>query len=163
MIRHLLLIRHAKSDWDDPALSDFERPLNARGERDVPMMGERLATSSVLPERIISSPAQRAKSTTEGIARYLALPMQDIEWKNELYLASPATMLDSIRNCPDYVTTLFLVGHNPGISELTTKLCGEVMGNIPTCGIAHLVGEFNSWKEADKFRLMNFDYPKRQA
>jgi len=163
MIRHLLLIRHAKSDWDDPSLSDFERPLSARGERDVPIMGSRLATSSILPERIMSSPAQRAKSTAMGIARYLALPMQDIEWREELYLASPATMLDAIRNHPDHVTTLFLIGHNPGISALTTELCGEVIDNIPTCGIAHLVGEFNSWKEAGKFRMVNFDYPKRQA
>ena len=163
MIRHLLLIRHAKSDWNDPALSDFERPLSARGEHDVPIMGERLATSNILPERIISSPARRAKSTAKGIARHLALAMQDIEWRDELYLASPATMLDAIRNHPDHVTTLFLVGHNPGISALADQLCGNLIGDMPTCGIAHLTGEFNSWKEADSFRLVNFDYPKRQA
>ena len=129
----------------------------------MPIMGGRLATSNILPERIISSPARRAKSTAEGLARYLALPMQDIEWNSELYLANPATMLHTIRNCPDHVATLFLIGHNPGISDLTTELCGEILGNIPTCGIAHLVGEFNSWKEADNFRLVNFDHPKRQT
>jgi len=162
MIRHLLLIRHAKSDWGDSSLSDYDRPLNKRGARDAPMMGERLATSVARPDRILSSPAQRARSTAESIARRLGFPAHDIEWMSELYLASPVGMLDVIRGCPDDVTTLILIGHNPGISTLAAQLCGQMPGNIPTCGIVHLTGDFNTWRDTDHFSLLDFDYPKRQ-
>jgi len=162
MIRHLLLIRHAKSDWSNPSLSDFDRPLNVRGEQDAPMMGVRLAASEIRPGRMVSSPAKRARSTTESIARSLGFPVHDIDWISELYLASPAGILDVIHNCPDNVTTLTLVGHNPGISALAAELCGQMLGNVPTCGIVHLTGDFNTWKEADNFHLVDFDHPKRK-
>jgi len=163
MSRHLLLIRHAKSDWSNPSLSDFDRPLSVRGECDAPVMAERLATSGICLDRIVSSPALRARSTAETIARGLGFPTHDIDWMTELYLASPLGMLDVIRTCPDHVKTLALVGHNPGISALATQLCDQTLGNIPTCGIVHLSGDFNTWSMAETFNLLDFDYPKRTS
>jgi phosphohistidine phosphatase len=164
MVRHLLLVRHAKSDWGDPALSDFDRPLNARGKRDAPVMGKRLAASGTHLDRMVSSPAKRARSTAKAIACGLGFPVRDVEWINELYQASPSAILQIIRTCPKHVTTLALVGHNPGISELARELCSEITEEMPTCSIVHLTGKFDSWDEADSnFSLLDFDYPKRKA
>ncbi len=80
----------------------------------------------------------------------------------ELYLASPTGMLDVIRNCPDHVTSLALIGHNPGISKLAAQLSGIVLGNIPTCGIVYLNTELKTWDEAgSNFYLIDFDHPMR--
>jgi len=161
--RQLFLIRHAKSDWEDSSLSDFDRPLSARGERDTPLMAERLVAMDIKPDCMISSPAKRARSTAEIIASRLGFPIHDIDWTTELYLASPTDMLDVIRNCPDHVTSLALIGHNPGISTLAAKLSGIVLGNIPTCGIVHLDAKLKTWNEAgSNFYISNFDYPKRK-
>jgi len=156
------LIRHAKSDWGNPLLSDFDRPLNERGEQNAPMMGERLAASGLRPDYMLSSSAKRAKSTAEFIARSLGFPPHNIDLMTELYLASPRSMLDTIRNCPDHVTTLALIGHNPGISELANQLCGDLIGDIPTCGIVHLSANLQGWRKAENnFQLIDFDYPRR--
>lgn len=163
MTRHLLLIRHAKSDWGDPSLSDFDRPLNTRGERDAPLMGDRLAASGIHPDRMVSSPAKRARSTAKAIARGLHFPVRDIEWVSELYQASPADILHVIRTCPKHVATLAVIGHNPGISELACKLSREITEEMPTCAIIHLTGKFDDWDEAGgNFKLLDFDYPKRK-
>ncbi len=162
MIRHLLLIRHAKSDWGDASLADFDRPLNERGRRDAPTMGDRLAASGIHPDRIVSSPAKRARSTTKAIARQLGFPVHDIDWINELYLASPADILDVIRSCPAETNTLVIVSHNPGITELANHLCDAPIDNIPTCGVVHLRADCDTWSHADGFSLVDFDYPKRK-
>lgn len=161
MKHQLLLIRHAKSDWENPSLSDFDRPLNVRGECDAPMMGERLAARDIRIERMVSSPARRARSTAEAIARSLAFPVQDIDWMTELYLANPAGMLDVIQACPDDIRSLALIGHNPGISHLASRLCNTELGELPTCFVAHLEAEFDAWHQAEMFTLVDLDYPKR--
>jgi len=125
-------------------------------------MANRLAACETRPECIISSPAMRARSTAEIFARRLGFPVREIDLMTELYLASPMGMLDVIHNCPDHVTTLALVGHNPGISELAVQLCSNLIEVIPTCGIVHLSANLKTWKDADSnFHLIDFDYPKR--
>ncbi|OIQ02364.1 MAG: hypothetical protein AUK36_07270 [Zetaproteobacteria bacterium CG2_30_59_37] len=161
-MRHLLLIRHAKSDWGDASLSDFDRPLNVRGECDAPMMGDRLAANGPRIDRMISSPARRARSTAEAIARSISFPAHEIDLMTELYLASPALMQDVIRSCPDNIGALALVGHNPGISALASQLCEKNLGEIPTCAIVHLCCKAASWSEATRFELVDFDHPKKQ-
>jgi len=163
MIRQLFLIRHAKSDWGNASVSDFDRPLNVRGECDAPMMGDHLAAGGIEIERMISSPARRARSTAEAIARSMSFPLQEIDWLPELYLASPQAMLGIIRSCPDSIHSLALIAHNPGISALAGQLCNQHLGEIPTCSIVHLRGDFESWEKATQFTLVNFDYPKKQA
>jgi len=163
MMRQLILIRHAKSDWGNASLPDFDRPLNVRGECDAPIMGERLAASSLQIDRMISSPARRAKNTAEAIARSMSFPVQEIDWLPELYLASPQTMLGIIRTCPDSIHSLALIAHNPGISALAGQLCNKHLGEIPTCSIVHLRGDFESWEKATQFTLVDFDYPRKHA
>ena len=161
MQRHLLLIRHAKSDWNNAKLSDFDRPLSERGMRDAPMMGKRLASRHMHVQRMVSSPALRARTTAESIAGSIDFPPGDIDWMTELYLASPLGMLDVIRRCPDDVSHLALVGHNPGITTLAEQLSGQEIANIPTSGIVHLQANITSWRDAESFRMVDFDYPKR--
>lgn len=163
MRRHLILIRHAKSDWSNAALADFDRPLNVRGECDAPMMGDRLAGRGIQIDRMISSPARRARSTSECIARSLSVSTLDIEWMSELYLASPQAMLDIITTCPDPIRTLAIVGHNPGISTLASQLCETDLGDMPTCAIVHLCGDFKAWRQIGRCDLVDFDYPRRHT
>jgi len=161
MPKQLILIRHAKSDWNTPGLADFDRPLNERGYRDAPIMGARLKASGILPDRILSSPARRAQSTAECIAAALDFPCAQIDWRQELYLADTSTMLQIIQQTADNTATLALVAHNPGISMLAAALCG-ISISMPTCAIVRLECAGDHWYTADNFSFVDFDYPKRK-
>ena len=160
MYRKLWLIRHAKSDWSRAGLSDFARPLNARGLRDAPMMGARLKKAGMHPDAFISSPAMRARTTAALMAEALAFPPDEIQMLESLYLASPHTMLEAIGQIPDSVENLALVAHNPGISELAAML-GCTAGPLPTCAVAVFSGDIENWGQARHLEPLAFDYPKR--
>jgi len=162
-MKQLLLIRHAKSSWDDLSGSDFDRQLSGRGLRDAPIMGRRLAERGLFPDAFLISSAQRTRTTAKLLAGELNFPEADIDQRDALYLASPATMLQLIRQTPEYVQRLALVAHNPGITELTNQLANTDINNIPTCGVALLDLGIDSWRDAGRdARLVDFDYPKRQ-
>jgi phosphohistidine phosphatase len=139
----LLLLRHAKSSWDDGDLADFDRPLNNRGRRDAPVMGRLLAQHALTPDLIITSAARRAATTAELVA-LAAEYGGDIQYTNELYLADPETFLDVARDTPDGVTRLMLVGHNPGIEELVTDLA-EREERMPTAALACFRLDIDRW------------------
>jgi phosphohistidine phosphatase len=139
----LLLLRHAKSSWDDGDLADFDRPLNNRGRRDAPVMGRLLAQHELTPDLIITSAARRAATTAELVA-LAAEYGGDIQYTNELYLADPETFLDVARDTPDGVTRLMLVGHNPGIEELVTDLA-EREERMPTAALACFRLDIDRW------------------
>ncbi len=162
-MKTLTLIRHAKSDWSDLSLSDFDRPLNKRGYKNAPMMGRILSQSTQHPDLILSSPALRAKTTAELIARELHYPIQTIRYDETLYDADPHTIIASLRQVPDTVEHLFLIAHNPGLSEAAEYLCGFAIGDIPTCGIVMMKLKSDSWKSADGecAVFVSLDYPKK--
>jgi len=162
MSKQLILIRHAKSDWNHPDLSDFERPLNTRGQRDAAMMGLRLKNCGIFPDCMLSSPAKRAQSTAEHIANALEFPLSKIDWLDELYLADVTTMMQLIRQTPDKISTLALVAHNPGISMLATALAGVSIANMPTCANVRLQCDCDNWHATRKFSLLDFNYPKQE-
>ncbi|PIP02485.1 MAG: phosphoglycerate mutase [Zetaproteobacteria bacterium CG12_big_fil_rev_8_21_14_0_65_54_13] len=160
-MKTLILIRHAKSDWDHPEASDYERTLNKRGLHDAPEMGHRLAGRKLLPELFTASTAVRARMTAELIARAMGYPEAQLLWRDELYLAAPATMLDIIRSTPDTVGTLALLAHNPGISELVERLTRQPFENIPTAGVVTLTAQIDHWREAgQRWQMQDFDFPK---
>ncbi|NNK13684.1 MAG: histidine phosphatase family protein, partial [Desulfofustis sp.] len=105
-MKYLYLIRHAKSSWSDPSLSDFDRPLNKRGKRDLPVMGQRMVAYEPKPELIISSPAKRALRTARGIGRALGFRKQEIVLNEELYTFSPEGFLEVLRGTPDVIQVL---------------------------------------------------------
>jgi len=160
-MKTLILIRHAKSDWDDLSASDYERTLNKRGLYDAPEMGRRLNGRNMIPELFTASTAVRARMTAELIARAMGYPEEKLLWRDELYLAAPATMLDIIRKTPDTVSSLALLAHNPGISELVERLTREPFENLPTAGVVTLTARIDHWREAGlRWQMQDFDFPK---
>jgi len=125
MPRHLLLLRHAKSDWDTGAAEDFERPLARRGEKDARRMGQWMHREGLLPDYVISSPAIRARETSYRVCRELGISKNDIHFDRRIYEADVTTLLAVLADCPQGRNTIMLVGHNPGLEELLTWLWGE--------------------------------------
>jgi len=115
----LILIRHTKSDWDDPAVEDHDRPLNERGRLSAPRIGAFLAARGFVPDAVLCSTALRTRQTWDGIAAQLPGGLDPI-YRRSLYLAEPETLLASIRDCD--VACLAVVAHNPGIGALAGAL-----------------------------------------
>ena len=162
MPRNLTLVRHAKSGWDDPGLTDFERPLTQRGLRNAPMMGQRLANTGCQVDIIISSPAVRAATTADMIAEEIGFDRNLILRKHSMYVAGLATLLEVIMQIDDCHRHAMLVGHNPGITQLCNHTCAASIDNMPTCGIACIEFDTQRWEDTvrKKGRLVEFDYPK---
>jgi len=133
----LWLIRHAKSDWSSGAATDFERPLNARGERDGPRVAAWLAGEPDPASWIWSSDAIRALSTADFVARGFAAAGAQVVAEHRLYDAGPERLLEVVRETPPEVTSAALVAHNPGLTVLVNLLAGETISqNLPTFGVA---------------------------
>ncbi|MBN1953472.1 MAG: histidine phosphatase family protein [Anaerolineae bacterium] len=160
----LTLVRHAKSSWDHPGLPDRLRPLNRRGERDAPRMGERLAARGVEVERIVTSPAARATATAELVAEEIGFPWDAIVVDERLYQADAFDILAVIRELDDYLDHVMLFGHNPGLTDLVNSLSTHVVDNVPTCGVVELEYEIDGWALVGKVepRSFFFDYPKKK-
>ncbi len=162
-MRELFLVRHAKSSWDDPLLADFDRPLNERGKRDAPRMGEHLAGMGVRPDLIVASPAKRAGKTAKIVAEKLGYDPKNIRWVEGIYEASVQSLLYLICSLPDEARRVMVVGHNPGLTHLADILGDMPIDNIPTAGAVGLVFDAKSWDEAcrSKGHTLFFEYPKK--
>ncbi len=159
-MKTLYLIRHAKSDWDNPLLKDIERPLNNRGYADANAMSIALAKT---PDLIISSPAVRALSTALIFARNLNYTANSITIKQELYDTSVKDYLSVIKSIPDTFETVFLFAHNPTISDTADSLCKGLPSEMPTCAIAGISFSIDSWSgvKHKSGELVLFEYPKK--
>ena len=121
---YLYIMRHAKSDWSGPQISDFERPINKRGTRNAIRIGGWMNENNHTPQKIISSPALRAKETIELVAEQISkFNLEDLTYEDELYLAGFTQLIEFINTFKDKVQSLMLVGHNPGIENLVNYLC----------------------------------------
>lgn len=162
-MKTLTLVRHAKSSWKDPGLADFERPLNERGKRDLPIMAQRLAAAGEPPDRIITSPAVRAFETAQGLAKALGFDTGSLVSEPRIYAASHAHLFDILHHQPDTSLHLMLVGHVPAVADLGHVLCGVPEGKFPTCGILRMRLPVERWAEVveDSGELVFFDFPKR--
>lgn len=165
MERTLVMIRHAKSSWANPLQSDYERPLNERGEKDAPMMGERLRTKNIIPDVIVASTAKRAKQTAKKIAKAIGYDEDKIVWYEKLYHCIPAVFEEVIYEIADDVKTVFIVAHNPGISEFVNQLSDQFyIDGMPTCGIVGAKFEAEQWNEFNRTNktVFLYDYPKNE-
>lgn len=144
MPRELLILRHAKSDWDSGAASDFERPLAKRGKRDAPRIGSWLYREGLVPDLILSSPAERARQTAAKVCKSLDIKKKFILWDAQLYAANLAQLLGVLARCPAPAKMVLLIGHNPGLEELLRHLAGEDLDApedgklLPTATVARL-------------------------
>ncbi len=140
--RHLLLLRHGKSDWSDESLVDFERALAPRGRRAANLIGRWLCAASIVPELVISSPALRARQTTERVCRRAALGLDRVRWEQSIYEAGVETLLALLKAVPSPTSGVLLVGHNPGLEELLRLLVGDAAARgsggklLPTAALA---------------------------
>lgn len=159
----LMLIRHAKSSWKDPSLPDWDRPLNKRGRRDAPMMGERLAERGAYADLVISSSAVRAVATAEAIAEAIEYPLEEIVVDERLYGAGEFEMLEVIQSLDDAWDRVMCVGHNPDLTDLVNRLSPYEIDNVPTCGIVALTFDTESWALVCHISPVEveFDYPKK--
>jgi phosphohistidine phosphatase len=158
-MKKLMLVRHAKSDWGDNQLNDFDRPLNNRGLKTAPEMAARLLKKDLIPQHIISSPALRAKTTAYIFADALGLPTPAED--RTIYEANYTTLLNVVNRIPDEYDFVAIFGHNPGLSDLVYGLCGDMV-DMPTCAIVVIRFNVDSWAEisGDTGRVEYYDTPK---
>lgn len=159
-MKTLILARHAKSSWDHPGISDFERPLNTRGENDAPAMAALLKQLQANLQLIISSDAARALATAEVYANTLGLT---VERSHALYLACSEDIIYHARQVRCEVSSVMLVGHNPGMTDALEMLCHASISNMPTCSFAIIQFDCDQWSEIDAAhaRLIQFEYPSK--
>lgn len=165
----LFLLRHAKSSWDDPAHDDFDRPLNARGRRDAPRMAGEMNRRGWFPQRAIVSSALRTRQTWNLLEEYLPTACETV-LDRTIYEAEPDAILSSIRRTPGQVTSLLVLGHNPGLERLAIALAGpastpdastRLQQKFPTAGLARfeIDGPWRGLAPAAA-RLTDFTAPK---
>ena len=161
--RVLTLIRHAKSSWDDASISDFDRPLNNRGQRDAPEMARRLAERQDYPDCFIASSARRARETALVLAQGVGFPEADIHCERNLYLADTSRLLSTIQRLPDRLRDVWLVGHNPDLTDLANLLAGPHTDNLPTCAVFRMGFKGETWQDvkAGSGHLLIYDTPKK--
>jgi phosphohistidine phosphatase len=145
-MKTLLILRHAKSSWKHPELSDHDRPLNKRGKRDAPKIGHLLKEKDLVPDLIISSTAVRAEKTAKMVAK-ASKYKGNVTLTDSLYAAGPDAYIDILRNLQDKYNTVLVIGHNPGVEELVNILSGEEDHIMPTCALAHVRLDIQSWSD----------------
>jgi len=160
-MKKLYIIRHAKSSWKDETLNDFDRPLNKRGKKDTPFMANILKQKGVFPDVIISSPAQRAKSTAQLIAKELNFTKQ-IKYNETLYEADINDLFTAIQKIDEPCDIIFLIGHNPSLNMFAKSLV-DLKENIPTCGIVEIEVHCEYFKNFNStcIKLLSFKFPKK--
>lgn len=141
----LVLVRHAKSDWGDPSVSDHDRPLNPRGRRDAPKAAARFARSGIPIDRILSSTALRARSTAHEFGEALGL---EIEPDAELYASSASTLLGTA--AATEADAVMLIAHDPGITDLAGRLSGGGIARMPTCAVARFSWNATDWRDVGR-------------
>jgi len=168
-MKTLLLLRHAKSSWKDPALRDFDRPLNKRGKAACRIMARYFTDEEIRPDLVICSGAERAQATLHGILDALD-PEVTLSIEGGLYHASTGTLLSRLQEVPDDVDTVMMIGHNQATEDFADALADGTMAAIeddmrakfPTAAMATLMAPIDSWADAalGGFRLVSFVRPR---
>lgn len=163
-MKKIILIRHAKSSWDNPWLTDHDRPLSDRGLRDAPIMAKRLKKRKIYPDLILCSTATRAVETAKILAKEFEFPEKEILFEKNLYHASPNKILKYIHLQKDAKDTMIVVGHNPGFNELIEYLGGK-LENLPTSGQFGFLVKSDRWSDfgPKTAEVWFVDYPKKKS
>jgi phosphohistidine phosphatase len=149
-MKHLYLLRHAKSSWKDTSLPDNDRPLAGRGRRAAKAIAGHLREQGIEPELVLCSTARRARETLEGIEPALGTAALCLE--DDLYAAGAPALLERLRRAPDPVESVMLIGHNPGLHDLALRLArpsplvSELAAKYPTGALATLVFSASTWQ-----------------
>jgi phosphohistidine phosphatase len=170
-LKELILLRHAKSSWDDPGKDDVERPLSARGRRAATRMAQWLAQVRVRPSFVLCSDALRTRQTLALIHAAIGAP--DVAYEKQLYLASKTKLLGRLRKLNDALRCVMLIGHNPGLQELALALLPKdaaverekIAAKFPTAATVRLAFDGASWSDLGpgKTRLIAYVVPRELA
>lgn len=168
-MKRLLLLRHAKSDWDDPAMRDFDRTLTERGNRAAARIGRLFKDERFDPAVIVSSPAVRTRQTVDSLERGMGRPL-DVVWDERIYMAAADTLHDVVRGLDDRHASALVIGHNPGLEDLSMALIGSgdkdaraaLAQKFPTAALADLSFAVDSWAQVARGsgRLTRFIRPR---
>jgi len=142
-MKSLLVLRHAKSSWKHPELADHDRPLNKRGQRDAPRMGELLREQDMIPDLIISSTAKRARQTAEMVADTSGY-QAEIQFERSFYASEPEALIDILQQVADDNDCVMVIGHNPDLEELLEMLTGN-WERMSTAALAKIELPINEW------------------
>jgi phosphohistidine phosphatase len=164
-MKTLLIVRHAKSSWDDASMSDIDRPLNERGKHDAPAMAKRLIKAGIAVDRFVSSPAKRARQTAEAFVHEFEKKGKSIRFLPELYHAAETVFEAVVAGLDDGDDTVAIFSHNPGITAFVNTLTSAVrLDNMPTCAVFAVKSDTKHWKDFRSAgpQFLFFDYPKSQ-
>lgn len=145
-MKKLLLLRHAKSSWADATLKDFERPLNERGQRAAPLIGQFMRERAIRPELVICSPAKRTRETIALVLEAARLEVK-VRFDERIYEATTERLLEVVSEIEEDKREVMLVGHNPGFENLLERLTNE-SEPMPTAALALITLDADKWKEA---------------
>ena len=154
-MKTLYLLRHAKSDWGDSSLKDFDRPLNERGWKAAKAMGEEMRERDLMPDAVLVSPAVRTRETLARVQEGFGQTFETIE-ERAIYLAETETLVELVRRAPAQASRMMIVGHNPGMHELVLTLAGgptelrdEVAHKYPTAALAEINFDVDDWPDVE--------------
>ena len=163
-MKTLLILRHAKSSWKNPTLADHDRPLNKRGKRDAPRMGELLRDEGLVPDLILCSTAKRAQLTAEVVAEYCGYE-GEVQLCREFYPGAPEDYIEALRAVSSDHDQVMVIGHNPGLEALLADLTDEYE-RLPTAALALVTMPIEDWPQLTAYtegKLANRWYPRQLA
>lgn len=155
-LKVLHIVRHAKSSWDYEGTADIDRTLKAKGIRTAYEVSRKMKLTNMVPEKIFSSPADRALHTAVIFARIFEFPLAGIEITNVLYESSPDKIMDLIREIDDSVKSVMIFGHNPDFTDMVNRLIKSPVDNIPTGGAVTLKFSATSWGDIGRTNLEKY-------
>ena len=161
-MKTLLLVRHAKSRWDDPSLPDFDRPLNERGKNDAPEMAKRLLEKNIMIDAFVTSPAKRASQTCKYFIKEFDAKKKKMHTEPKLYEAGEENFFEVIENLKDKWDVVAIFSHNPGVTYFANLLTEKRIDNMPTCSVFAISIDSKKWNDLRnaKREFLFFDYPK---
>lgn len=162
MAKCILLVRHGKSDWAHSQMTDFERPLNHRGHKSSIEMAERASSKGIIPQLIVSSPANRAITTAQHFSEVWNIPIENIQLEPSIYEANTTALLQVLNKLDNQYDFIALFGHNPGLTDFSNFLADAHIYNMPTAGTVLIEFPFEDWALVSQHTgsLSSFDYPK---
>jgi len=158
-MKTLYIIRHAKSSWEFD-LQDHKRPLNNRGLRDADLVGKNLKTRIKSVDKVLSSDAERAKTTAKIILDNLDLNDDVFSLESKLYDFNGHQVIEVIKSCKEDVNTLMIFGHNHAFTSIVNLYGSEVIDNLPTAGVVGIQFDVNSWKDISVGKTVLTIFPK---
>ena len=161
-MKRIYVVRHAKSSWGDLSLSDIDRPLNKRGKRDAPNMGNICKSKGYIPFQLISSKAKRASETAKYFCKSLGFDKSKLSYDDSLYHAPEDSYLNVCYGLDNSISSVMMFGHNPGITYLANSVAKDYIDNVPTCGVLVIDASIEQWSDLDFSNcvLKDFLYPK---